>query len=109
MQNKQIAAALRITPEKAARWRNRLLDGGLAALEKDAPCPGRRPTISPEKILRCKSSCASRTSSRCRARARSTSRATGSARTRWPRSAAWQGRFRERVYENPASLPGKKP
>jgi len=34
MQDKQIAAKLRIMPEKAARWRNRFLDGGLAALDK---------------------------------------------------------------------------
>lgn len=50
MQDKQIAAELRIMPEKAARWRNRFLDGGLAALEKDAPRPGRTPTITPAKI-----------------------------------------------------------
>ena len=40
-QDKDIAAELRMTPEKAARWRNRFLDGGLAALEKDAPRHGR--------------------------------------------------------------------
>ena len=50
MQDRQIAAKLRIMPEKAARWRNRFLDGGLAALEKDAPRPGRTPTITPAKI-----------------------------------------------------------
>lgn len=50
MQDKQIAQQLGITPEKAARWRNRFLDGGLAALEKDAPRPGRKPTITAEKI-----------------------------------------------------------
>jgi transposase len=50
LQDKQIAAKLRITPEKAARWRNRFLDGGLAALEKDAPRPGRTPTITPAQI-----------------------------------------------------------
>ena len=50
MQDKQIAAKLRIMPEKAARWRNRFLDGGLAALDKDAPRPGRTPTITPAKI-----------------------------------------------------------
>ncbi len=37
LQDQQIAAKLKITPEKAARWRNRFLDGGLAALDKDAP------------------------------------------------------------------------
>lgn len=40
MQDKQIAAKLRIMPEKAARLRNRSLDGGLAALDKDAPRSG---------------------------------------------------------------------
>src|ERR1022692_3717620 len=50
MQDKQIAAKLRIMPEKAARWRNRFLDGGLAALDKDAPRPGRPSTITPAKI-----------------------------------------------------------
>lgn len=49
MQDKQIAAQLGIMPEKAARWRNRFLDGGLAALEKDAPRPGRTPTITAGK------------------------------------------------------------
>src|ERR1700687_1492380 len=50
LQDQQIAAKLKITPEKAARWRNRFLDGGLAALDKDAPRPGRTPTITPAKI-----------------------------------------------------------
>ena len=50
MQDKQIAAKLRIMPEKAARWRNRFLEGGLAALDKDAPRPGRTRTITPAKI-----------------------------------------------------------
>lgn len=49
-QDQQIAASLRITPEKAARWRNRFLEGGLAALEKDAPRPGRTPVITPSKV-----------------------------------------------------------
>ena len=39
--NKQIAAELNITPEKAARWRKRYLQLGLAGLEKDAPRLGR--------------------------------------------------------------------
>ncbi len=45
-QDKQIAAELGIMPEKAARWRNRFLHGGVSALEKDAPRPGRTPTIT---------------------------------------------------------------
>jgi hypothetical protein len=40
LENKQIARQMKMTPEKAARWRNRFLDGGIAALEKDAPRPG---------------------------------------------------------------------
>jgi len=50
MQDKEIAAKLRITPEKAARWRNRFLDGGLAVLGKDAPRPGRKRTITAAQI-----------------------------------------------------------
>ena len=50
MQDQQIATQLKITPEKAARWRNRFLDGGLAALDKDAPRPGRTPTITPATV-----------------------------------------------------------
>jgi len=50
MQDQQIAAELKIMPEKAARWRNRYLDGGIAALEKDAPRPGRRRTITPDRV-----------------------------------------------------------
>jgi hypothetical protein len=34
LQDRQIASELGITPEKAARWRNRYLDGGITALEK---------------------------------------------------------------------------
>jgi transposase len=50
LQDQQIAARLKITPEKAARWRNRFLDGGLATLDKDAPRPGRPQKITPAKI-----------------------------------------------------------
>ena len=49
-QDRQIAARLKITPEKAARWRNRFLDAGLAALDKDAPRPGRTPLITATKV-----------------------------------------------------------
>lgn len=45
-QDRQIASALGITPEKAARWRNRYLDGGIKALEMDAARPGRPRSIS---------------------------------------------------------------
>jgi transposase len=50
LQDKQIAAKLRIMPAKAARWRNRFLKGGLSAIEKDAPRPGRTRTITAAKI-----------------------------------------------------------
>jgi transposase len=50
LQDKEIAVQLGITAEKAARWRRRFLDQGLAALEKDALRPGRHPKITPAKI-----------------------------------------------------------
>src|SRR5712692_6290841 len=49
-QDRQSAAKLKITPKKAARWRNRFLDAGLAALDQDAPRPGRTPTITATKV-----------------------------------------------------------
>src|ERR1044071_3460392 len=42
----EIAAALRITNQKAARWRKRFLNLGLEGLTKDAPRPGRKPAIA---------------------------------------------------------------
>lgn len=42
----KIASELGITPEKAARWRNRYLDGGIDALGKDASRRGRPRTIT---------------------------------------------------------------
>jgi transposase len=48
--DKDIAAVLHITPEKAARWRRRFLDGGVAALRRDAPRPGRPRTVSAAKV-----------------------------------------------------------
>jgi transposase len=49
-QDKEIAAELGIMPEKAARWRKRFLRGGVAALQKDAPRPGRPHTVSSAKV-----------------------------------------------------------
>lgn len=49
-QDKDIAAELGVTPEKAARWRNRFLQGGIAALRKDAPRPGRPRTVPADKV-----------------------------------------------------------
>lgn len=45
-QDKEIAAELEITAHKAARWRKRYLERGREGLEKDAPRPGRTPSIS---------------------------------------------------------------
>jgi len=50
LENKQIARRMGITPEKAARWRKRFLAGGIAALEKDAPRPGRTRTITDRRV-----------------------------------------------------------
>ena len=41
----EISAALGISNQKAARWRKRFLQSGLAGLERDAPRPGRKPAI----------------------------------------------------------------
>lgn len=45
-----IAAKLGITNQKAARWRARFWALGLAGLEKDAPRPGRTPSIPPSTV-----------------------------------------------------------
>jgi transposase len=50
LQDREIAAELGITPEKAARWRNRFLDGGWEALAKDAPRLGRARTVTDRKV-----------------------------------------------------------
>jgi transposase len=50
LQDREIAAELGITPEKAARWRNRFLDAGREALVKDAPRPGRTRTVKDRKL-----------------------------------------------------------
>jgi transposase len=49
-QDLEIAAEIGISNQKAARWRKRFLKMGLAGLEKDAPRPGRTPTITPAKV-----------------------------------------------------------
>ncbi len=49
-QDLEIAAVIGISNQKAARWRKRFLKMGLAGLEKDAPRPGRPPTITPAKV-----------------------------------------------------------
>lgn len=50
IENRLIAQRMGITPEKVARWRKRFLQGGIAALEKDAPRPGRTRTISDRRV-----------------------------------------------------------
>ena len=50
LENKQIAQWMGMTPEKAARWRNRFRAGGITALEKDAPRPGRTRTITERQV-----------------------------------------------------------
>lgn len=49
-QDLEIASEMGISNQKAARWRKRFLEMGLAGLEKDAPRPGRRPTITPAQV-----------------------------------------------------------
>ncbi len=44
MMNKDIAVQLDIMPNTVGRWRGRFADGGLAAIEKDAPRGGRTPS-----------------------------------------------------------------
>jgi transposase len=51
-QDKQIEAELGVSSQKAARWRARFLELGLAGLEKDAPRPGRTPSIQPATVRR---------------------------------------------------------
>jgi transposase len=50
LENKQIGARMGMTPEKAARWRMRFLQGGIAALQKDRPRPGRTRTITDRRV-----------------------------------------------------------
>jgi transposase len=50
LQDREMAAELGITREKAARWRNRFLDGGWEALARDAPRPGRARTVTDRKV-----------------------------------------------------------
>src|ERR1700676_2384987 len=51
-QAEEVAAALSITAHKAARWRTRFLDLGMAGLEKDAARAGRTPSISAGNVQR---------------------------------------------------------
>ena len=51
-QDIDIATRLRITNQKVARWRQRFLEAGIAGLEKDAPRPGRTPSIPAATVQR---------------------------------------------------------
>ena len=51
-QDKEIAAELGISTQKAARWRARFLELGTVGLEKDAPRSGRIPSIA-KKTVQC--------------------------------------------------------
>ena len=44
-QDKEIAARMSMTAKKVSRWRRRFLALGVAGLQKDAPRPGRKPSI----------------------------------------------------------------
>ena len=52
LQNKQIAATLKVSPRMAALWRRRFLEQGLEGLLQDAPRPGRTPSISSDLTAR---------------------------------------------------------
>src|SRR5438105_9624659 len=51
-QDLEIAAEIGISNQKAARWRKRYLEMGLVGLEKDAPRPGRTPSIPKTTVER---------------------------------------------------------
>ncbi len=48
LQNKQIAENLKVAPRMVGLWRGRFLELGVEGLLKDAPRPGRTPSISSE-------------------------------------------------------------
>lgn len=49
-ENREIAKRLGLDRETVGRWRHRYASSRLAGIEKDAPRPGRRPSISPVKV-----------------------------------------------------------
>src|SRR5260370_17224005 len=50
LQSNQIAAQMGIAPRTVALWRGRFLALGLNGLLKDAPSPGRNPSISSTSV-----------------------------------------------------------
>ena len=51
LQNKQIAATLKIAPRMAALWRGRFIEHGIEGLLKDAPRAGRTPSFSSARLI----------------------------------------------------------
>jgi transposase len=51
LQNKQIAAALKVAPRMVALWRGRFIEHGIEGLLQDAPRPGRTPTICRASLI----------------------------------------------------------
>src|ERR1035441_10457408 len=51
LQNKQIAVTLNVAPRMAALWRERFIEQGVEGLLKDAPRPGRTPSISRTSLI----------------------------------------------------------
>jgi transposase len=50
LQNKEIAHRVGASRFLVARWRERFIESGIAGILKDAPRPGRTPTIGPAKV-----------------------------------------------------------
>ena len=51
-QDKEIATQLGVSAQKAARWRARFLQHGVSGLDRDAPRPGRTPSIAATTVER---------------------------------------------------------
>lgn len=49
-ENREIAQELGVSRETVGRWRGRYAELGLAGIEKDAPRPGRKPSIPETKV-----------------------------------------------------------
>ena len=49
-ENREIASQFGITRETVGRWRRRYAESGMAGIEKDAPRPGRTPSITAAKV-----------------------------------------------------------
>ena len=78
-QNKDIAVEVDLDRRQVALWRQRFLDGGVAALMHDAPRPGRTPSVTAEV----------ESSIWTRRFTTSPSLPRTGARARWPRSSGW--------------------